>query len=108
MKTLPLYAKVQSLMNGVERQLQPVRDAQLVEDIVEMVLDGLFADEHLLGHFLVFIALSNQLYYLAFTLAEGRSLAGLPGTAADLTGRGELPHDGRSGVRVQPDLTAMY
>src|SRR5713226_9067041 len=108
LKTLPLYAKVQALMNGVECDLQPVRDPQLVEDVVQVVLDGLFADEHFLGHFLVFIALGDQLYYLPLALAEGRTLAGLAGTAANLTGRSELPHDGRRSVRIQPDLASMY
>ena len=55
------------VMDGVEGQLEPVGNAELVEDIVQMVLDGLLADEHLLGDFLITEALADQPHYFPFT-----------------------------------------
>ena len=52
--------QMQALVDGVERQFQAVGNAQLVEDVVQMVLHRLLADEHLLGHFLVLVALRHQ------------------------------------------------
>src|SRR5271155_4499780 len=52
--------QMQSLVDGVERQLQAVRDAELVEDVVQMILDRLLADEHLLGHLFVLVTLGDQ------------------------------------------------
>jgi len=33
------------VVDGVEGQLEPVRNPDLVENVMEVVLDGLFADE---------------------------------------------------------------
>src|SRR5580658_2619878 len=86
-----------------------VRHTQLVKDIVQVVLHGLLADEHLLSHFLVLVALGDQLHDLALALAQRRPLASLASaaTAGKIAGGGELPHDRRRGVRIQPDLAAM-
>src|SRR5579875_3230034 len=52
-----LLLHVQAVVNGVESQLEPVGNAQLVEDVVQMILHGLFRDEHLLSNLLVLVAL---------------------------------------------------
>ncbi|HXF27518.1 MAG TPA: hypothetical protein VN610_09600, partial [Bryobacteraceae bacterium] len=46
-KSLSLGIDVEAAVNGVQSELQPVGDAELVEDVVEVILDGLLADEHL-------------------------------------------------------------
>ena len=51
---------VEIVMDRVKSQFQTVRNPQLVEDIVQMVLHRLFADEHALGHFAVFETLCHQ------------------------------------------------
>lgn len=35
----------EAMMDGVEGQLQPIGNAELIEDIVQVILYGLFADE---------------------------------------------------------------
>ena len=64
-------------MNRVQREFQPVGNAELVEDVVKMVLNRLLADEHLLSHFAVLVALRYQAYDLALALAERRPFAPL-------------------------------
>src|SRR5947209_13671185 len=59
---LPLGCQVQPFMDGVQRQFQAIGDAQFVEDVVEVVLDGLLADEHLLRHFFILVSLGHQLH----------------------------------------------
>jgi hypothetical protein len=54
--THKLFAQMQALMDGVEREVQAVRDTQLVKDIVQMILDRLLADKHLLGYIFIFIS----------------------------------------------------
>ena len=64
-------------MNGIESQLQPIRDAQLIEDIMQMVLDGLLADKHLLRHLFVLIPLGDQRDDFTFAGGERAALAAL-------------------------------
>ena len=47
-------------MDAVERQLQPIGNAQFVEDVVQMVLHRVLADEHFLGRLLVLETLRHQ------------------------------------------------
>jgi len=61
-------------VDGVKREFQAVGDAQLIEDVVQMVLHRLLADKHLLGHFFVLETLRHQGDDFAFALAERRSL----------------------------------
>src|ERR1044071_7535402 len=56
----------QAVVNGVKGQLQAVRYAQLIEDVVQVILDGLFGDEQLLADLLVAEALRHQLDDLLF------------------------------------------
>ena len=62
------------LVDGEKSQLQAVGNAELVKDVVQVVLDGLLADEHALGDFLVFEALRNQLDDLLFPLTQRRGI----------------------------------
>src|ERR1700694_4293051 len=77
---------------------------------MQMVLDGLFADEHFLGHFLILVALGHKLDDLAFASAQRRAFARLPAPRRrGFTSRsGELAHYRRRGVGVQPDLAPMH
>src|SRR5260370_8716521 len=43
----------QAMVNGIQRQLEAVGDAELVKDILQVVLDGLFGDKTLFANFLV-------------------------------------------------------
>ena len=56
-------------VNSVQSQLEAVGDTKLVKDVVEVVLDGLFADEHLFGDLFVLEALSDTGHDLAFSIA---------------------------------------
>ncbi len=61
-------------MDRVKREFQAVRDAEFIEDIVQMILHGLLADEHPLGDFLVLETLRHQNHDLAFAVAQSRAL----------------------------------
>ena len=56
------------------RRIQPVRNTQLIENIVQMILHRLFADEHPLGHFLILETLRHQDDNLPLALTERRTL----------------------------------
>src|SRR2546425_1243978 len=60
----------QSVVDGVEGQLEPVRNPELVENVMEAGFDGLFADEELFPDFLVPVALSYQLDDFLLAVAE--------------------------------------
>lgn len=60
---------VQSIVNCVERQLQPVGDTKFVKNIVQMVLDRLLADEHLVSDLFILIALRNEYHDLTLAIA---------------------------------------
>ena len=49
----------EAVVNGVQGKFEAVRDAKLVENVVEMILDGLFGDEKLFADLLVATTLSN-------------------------------------------------
>jgi len=55
-----LLIEMQAFVDGVKGQFQTVGDTEFVEDVVEVVLHRLLADEHLLGHFLVLVALGDE------------------------------------------------
>ena len=65
--------QVQTLVDGVERQFQTVGNAQLVEDVVQVVLYRLLTDEHLLGHFLVLVTLGDQRHDFVIGMNFGRA-----------------------------------
>src|SRR5258708_28215925 len=47
-------------MYRIQRQLEAVGDAEFVEDVVQMVLDGLFGDKELFADFLVAETLRSE------------------------------------------------
>src|SRR5580698_4666522 len=74
--TAELYsgAVVQLVMNRVQSQFQTVRDTEFVENIVQMVLDGLLTDEQPFRHILVLEALSDQPDDFTLARAQRRAL----------------------------------
>src|SRR2546430_15279 len=69
LSTLTLSAEL--LMNGAERKVQAVRNSQLFEDVVHVVLHRLLAEEHFLGQFLVPETPCDVRHDLALPPAEG-------------------------------------
>jgi hypothetical protein len=90
----------QTVVDGVERQFEAIGDAELVEDIVEMVFNGLLADEELFADFLVAETLSDELDDFFFAVAEERLFA----ARAGLGRFGESLHDFGSHAIVEPDF----
>src|ERR1035438_2435079 len=76
-------SQMQSLVDGVEGQLQTVGDAQFVEDVVQMVLDRLLGNEHLFGHLFVLVALGHESHDLAFAGAQRSAFAGFADRVRD-------------------------
>src|SRR3989449_10582730 len=99
---LPL--RNQSVVDGVEGQLEPVRNPELVENVMEVVLDGVFADEELFPDFLVPVALGNQLDDFLLAVAEQALFA----ARAVVGGLGKSLHHLRGYVVVEPDLAGMH
>src|SRR5437660_7819398 len=92
------------MVDGVEGQLEPVRNPELVENVMEVVFDGLFADEELFPDFLVPVALGNQLNDLFLAVAE----QGLFAARAVVGGLGEGLHHLRGHAVVEPDLAGVH
>jgi hypothetical protein len=59
----------QTVVDGIQRQLQAIRDPQLIEDIVQVVFHGLLGDEQFFADLLVSEALRHELHDLFFTIA---------------------------------------
>src|SRR5579859_5089109 len=76
-----LAVQMQTLVDGVKSQFQAIGDAKFIEDVMQMVLHRLLADEHLLGHFLVLVALCDQSDDLALTRRKRTALAALAGAS---------------------------
>src|SRR4051794_39038423 len=93
--------QMEALVNSVERQFQAVGNPEFVEDVVQVVLHRLFANEHLLGHFLVLVTLRYQADDLAFALAQRRTFPGLARSTNHVARRCKLPHYRRRCVRIQ-------
>jgi hypothetical protein len=62
----------QAMVNGVESQLKAVGNAELVEDIVQVIFYGLFADEQFFADLFVAVALCDQLHDFFFAVAQQR------------------------------------
>ncbi len=69
----------QAVVNRIQRELQAIGDAELVEDVVQMVFDGLLGDEKFFANFLVAKALSDELDNFFFAVAEQRLFAARSG-----------------------------
>ncbi len=94
----------QPVMNRVQRQFQPVRNAKLVENIVQVVLHRLLADKKLLADFLVAKPLRHQLHDFFFAVAQQRLLAPRPG----IRRLRERLHHFRGHVVIEPDFARVY
>jgi hypothetical protein len=57
-------------VDGVKREFQAIGDAQLIENIVQVILHRLLADEHLFSNLFVPEALRHQTDYLSLAKAE--------------------------------------
>ena len=91
-------------MDGVEGKFQAVGNAELVEDIVQVILYGLFADEELFADFLVAVSLRDQLHDFFFAVAEQRLFAARAADSEDFLKR---LHDFRGHAIVEPDFAAV-
>jgi len=91
-------------MDGVQREFEAVGDAEFVEDVVEMVLDGLFRDEKFFADFLVAEALGDELDDFFFAVAE----QGLFAARAGFAGLGEGLHDFGGHAVVEPDFAGVH
>src|ERR1700731_1162203 len=69
----------QPVVDGVESQLEAVGDAELVKNVVEMVLNGLFGDEKFFADFLVAKALRDELHDFLLAIAEQQLLSARAG-----------------------------
>jgi len=91
------------MVDGVEGEFEAVGNAELVEDVVEMVFDGLFGDEKLFANFFVAETLGDQLDDFLFAVAEKRLFA-----ARTSVGRfRESLHDFGGHAIVEPDFACM-
>jgi hypothetical protein len=91
------------MMNRVQSQLEAVGDAEFVKDVVEMVLDGLLADEELFADFFVAEALSDELDDFLFAVAE----QGLFAARAGFGGLGEGFQDLGGHAVIEPDFAGV-
>ena len=90
-------------MDGVEGEFEAVGNAELVEDIVQVVLDGLLGDEKFFADFLVAEALGDELDDFFFAVAEQRLFA----ARAGLGGFGEGFHDLGGHAIIEPDFAGV-
>ena len=90
-------------MYRVEREFEAVGDAEFVEDVVQVVLDGLFGDEKFFADFLVAEALGDELDDFFFAVAEQRLFAARSGFA----GLRERLHDLGGHAVIEPDFTGV-
>src|ERR1700687_5270992 len=79
----------QPVMNCIKCEFEAVGDAELVEDVMQMVLDGLFGDEEFFANFLVAETLRDELNDFLLTVAEQWLFA----ARAGLAGLGKRFHD---------------
>jgi len=92
------------MMNRVKRQFEAVGDAELVEDVMQVVLDGLLGDEEFFADFLVAEALGDELNDFFFAVAE----QGLFAARAGFAGLREGLHDFGGHAIVEPDFAGVH
>src|SRR6202521_1268776 len=66
----PIRVFDQAVMDCIERQFEAVRNAELVKDVVQVILYGLLAYEELFADFFVVKALSDELNDFHLAVAE--------------------------------------
>jgi hypothetical protein len=89
------------MMDCIERQFEAVGDAELVKNVVEVILYGLLADQKSYTAFLVVEALDDELDDFLLAVADER-------LSASGFGCGEgLDHFGGPAV-IEPDFTRTH
>src|SRR6266851_582808 len=68
-----------AMVDGVERQFEAVGNAELVENVVQVIFYGLLADKKLFADFLVAETLRDELHDFFFAVAEQRLFAARAG-----------------------------
>src|ERR1700730_14476049 len=91
-------------MNCVERQFEAVGNAELVKDVMEVILYGLLANKELFADFLVLKALSDELDDFHLTVAEKRFFT----TRTGFGGRRKDTDHLSGHVAIEPNFTSMY
>ncbi len=95
-------------MDREKRKFQTVGNTEFVEDVVEVVLHRLLADEHLLGHLFVLVALGDEGYDFAFPGAERTRLSFAAGNAlGGFIFRGELADYLRGRRTIEPHFASV-
>ena len=90
-------------MDGVEREFEAIGNAELIEDVVQMVFHRLLADEELFADFLIAETLGDELHDFFFAIAEERLFA----ARARLGRFREGFHDFSGHAIVEPDFSGM-
>ena len=88
-------------MDSVESEFEAVGNPEFIEDIVQVIFHGLFADEKLFADFAVAEALRDKLNDFFFAVAQQRLFAALAGLCGFL----ESVNHFRSHAIIQPDFT---
>ena len=91
----------QSVMDSVEGEFEAVGDAEFIENIMQMVLNRLFADKKLFPDFAVAETLGYELYNFFLAVTEQRFLATLAGFRGLLK---RVDHLGGHAI-VEPDFS---
>ena len=91
-------------MYRVQGEFEAVGDAELVEDVVEVILHRLLADEELFANFLVAEALGDKLDDFFFAVAQ----EGLFAARAGIGRFGKGLHDFGGHAIVEPDFAGMH
>jgi hypothetical protein len=90
----------QAMVDGVEREFEAVGNAELVEDVVQMIFHRLLADEELFADFLVAETLGHELHDFFFAIAEQRFFA----ARAGLRGFRKRFHDLGGHAVIEPNF----
>jgi hypothetical protein len=93
----------ESVVNGVESEFEAIGNAELVENIVQVIFYGLLADEKFFADFLVAETLGDELNDFFFAVAEERLFA----ARAGLGRFRESFHDFGSHAIVEPNFAGM-
>src|ERR1035437_5079741 len=72
MGNIPTRFVDQAVMDSIEHQFEAVGDAELVKNVVKVILYGIVADEELFADSFVLKALSDELDNFQFAIAEKR------------------------------------
>src|SRR3981189_1657652 len=93
----------QPVVNRVEGEFEAVRDTELIEDVVQVILDGLLRDEEFFSDFLVAETLGDELNDFFFAVAEKRLFAARAGLGRFCEG---LHHLGGHAI-IEPDFSGV-